>query len=814
MNRFALIALYRSLTRHKLYSALNIGGLAVGIAVFLVLGLYVRFETSFETWLPHHDQIYQVTSSLHLPDSTFNGDYPGTMAGLLEELQQDFPGVTGVRLRGGKNGGTVLRDGGAVAEDVAQVDPTFFTLFDLPMVQGDGRRALADPTSVLISRSTARKYFGTSDPIGQTLTVAMETPVAYRVAGVFEDIPANSDLKFSILTPLPKTKPWPLEWMWYRWGTAPLTTWLRFPTLAEARAFERKLPAFIDRRAVKDISPHASRFISLRLAPITHMHLQPTGPESAGTRLTIIALGVVGVLTLLIAVVNYVSLATARTGLRAREVAMRKVVGADRATLIRQFLGEAMLTVAISALLGLILAELGLPLVNAAGGLSLAIPYALVVPALAALVAVVGVAAGFYPALLLSRFQPAAVLASARGPGGGRAGSRLREGLAVLQFGLAIAFIIGTMVLVAQTQHNRKTDLGFRREGLMVVPSLAEPRIYPALARSLLDAFGRMPGVISVGVAGTAVGGDGDTGAEAVDPPRRVGVAPTFGVTMRSIQVGHDFFRTYSPRLLAGRLFDDAHGADDSDFEWWKGGRGRNVVINRLAVKALGFRSPADAVGKTFGGGFPRTIIGVVDQLRFFTPRAPDPPTYYQYMRNLPQSPIATIRFSGDPRAILEEARKAWRQLAPEVPFRADTADHKLEEFYKADDHAARLFAIGAVLAVAIACVGLWGLASFNTARRVKEIGIRKTLGASSKDIVLLLVGQFLRPVLIANLIAWPAAYFAARQWLAGFADRIALSPFYFLGASLIAVAIAVATVVGHALRASRAAPAWALRHE
>ena len=813
MNRFALIALYRSLTRHKLYSALNIGGLAVGIAVFLVLGLYVRFETSFETWLPHHDQIYQVTSSLHLPDGTFSGDYPGTMAGLLEELQQDFPGVTGARLRGGQNGGTVLRDGGAVAEDVAQVDPNFVTLFDLPMVQGEGRRALADPTSVLISRSIARKYFGTSDPIGQTLTVAMEAPVAYRVAGVFEDIPANSDLRFSILTPLPKKRPWPLEWMWNRWGTAPLITWLRFPTLAEARAFERKMPAYIDRRAVNDMGPHASKFFALKLAPITQMHLQPTGSESAGTKLTIIALGVVGVLTLLIAIVNYVSLATARTGLRAREVAMRKVVGADRATLIRQFLGEAMLTVALSALLGLILAELGLPLANAAGGLSLAIPYAVVVPALAALVLLIGVAAGFYPALLLSRFQPAAVLASARGPGGGRAGSRLREGLAVLQFGLAIAFIIGTMVLFAQTQHNRKTDLGFRREGLMVVSSLAETRIYPALARSLLDAFGRMPGVISVGVAGVAAGSNGNTSVESVDPSRRAGVAPTFGVTMGAIQVGHDFFRTYSPRLLAGRVFDDAHGADDST-EWWKEHRTRNIVINRLAVKALGFRSPADAVGKVIGGAMPRTIIGVVDQLRFFPPRIADAPTYYQYTRDPPPYPIATIRFSGDPRAILEEVRKTWRQIAPEVPLRADTGDHKLEEFYEADDHAARLFSIGAVLAVAIACVGLWGLASFNTARRVKEIGIRKTLGASSQDIVLLLVGQFLRPVLIANLIAWPAAYFAARQWLAGFSDRIALSPFYFLGASLIAIVIAVATVVGHAIRASRAAPAWALRHE
>ena len=812
MNRFALLSLYRSLTRHKLHAALNIGGLAVGIAVFLVLGLYVRFETSYETWLPHHDQIYQVTSSLHLPDGTFNGDYPQTMGSSLEHFRQDFPGVDGARLRGGKGAGTVLRGGEALTEDVAQVDPSFFTLFDLPMVQGEGRRALADPTSALISRATARKYFGTSDPIGQTLTVAMETPVAYRIAGVFEDLPANSDLKFSILIPMPKTPP-PSLWMWDRWGSATVTTWLRFPTLAEARAFERKLPAYIDQRATKDLGPLASKYFALKLVPITQMHLQPNGPESAGTKATIIALGVVGMLTLLIAVVNYVNLATARAGLRAREVAMRKVLGADRGMLIRQFLGEAMLTVGVAALIGLILAELGLPLVNAAGGLSLAIPYTLVVPALAAMVVLVGAAAGFYPALVLSRFQPAAVLASARGPSGGRAGARLREGLVVLQFGLAIAFIIGTMVLVAQTQHVRKTDLGFRREGLMIVPSLAETRVYPALARSIVEAFRRMPGVISVGVAGIAAG-EGGTSVDFVAPPARPGSQPTFGVTMGVNLVGPDFFRTYAPRLLAGRVFDDAHGADDSDFEWWKGGRGRNIVINGLAVKALGFRSPAEAIGKIVGGNFKMTIIGVVDQLRFFSPRVADAPTYYQYMRNLPANPIATIRFAGDPRVMLEEVRRTWRQFAPEVPLRADTGDHKLEEFYKADDHAARLFAIGAALAVLIGCVGLWGLASFNTARRVKEIGIRKTLGASSADIVMLLIGQFLRPVLVANLIAWPLAFAAARTWLAGFGDRITLSPLYFVAASMIAIAIAALTVVGQSLQASRAAPAWALRHE
>ena len=518
MNRFALLSLYRSLTRHKIYTALNIGGLAVGIAVFLVLGLYVRFETSYERWLPRHDQIYMVETALNLPGSPFNGAYPSTMAGMLEQIRQDFPGVTGTRIRGGKKGGSVVREGEAVAEDVAQVDPSFFEVFDLPMAQGDGRKALADPSAALISRSAARKYFGASDPVGKTMTISVDAPATYQVAGVFEDLPSNTDLQFSILIPIPKTPP-ASQWDWYQWGTASLSTWLRFATPAEARAFEEKLPAFIDRRAVQTLGPNPSKFLSLPLLPIAKWHLQPAGPESASRTLTITALGIVGLLTLLIGMVNYVNLATARAGLRAREVAMRKVLGADRGTLIRQFLGEAVITVAVAALIGLILAEIGLPLVNAAGGLSLTIPYGTVVPALAVMVVLIGVAAGFYPALLLSRYPAAAVLASAHAPGGGRAGARTREVLVILQFGLAVAFILGTIVLIAQTRHVRTADLGFQRDGLLVVPSLGDKLVDWGRARSLLTAFRDLPGIVSVGVANAGPGGDGNSTVDVVETP-------------------------------------------------------------------------------------------------------------------------------------------------------------------------------------------------------------------------------------------------------------------------------------------------------
>jgi putative ABC transport system permease protein len=807
MNRFALLSLYRSLTRHKLYAALNIGGLAVGVAVFLVLGLYVRFETSFEKWLPDHDKIYVVQTVWNLPGSPFNGRESQTMGGLLTQLREDFPGTVGTRIWGGEGAGSVLRRGVATKEDVAEVDPSFFDVFDLPMASGDGRRALADPSGAIISETLARKYFGTSDPIGQTITASYEQPRNYRIGGVFRDLPANSEQKLSLLLPLPKGE---RNDNWSHWGSSHLQTYLRFDTPAAARAFEQKLSAFVDRRASKDMGPHASNMQNLALLPLTEDHLASRTGGVSSKKLTVITLGLVGALTLLIAIVNYVNLATARAGLRAREVAMRKVLGADRGALVTQFLGEAMLTVGVAALGGLILAELGLPLVNAAGGLSLAIPYAMVVPALAVLVVVVGALAGFYPALLLSRFPAAAVLASSRSPGGGRAGTRVREALVVFQFGLAIAFMIGTVVLLAQTRHVRQADVGYQRDGLIIVRSIADDTVTPVQRRAVLEAIRALPGVQMVALGGEGAGGSGSKNGDNVP----LSGVPGDGPNLRWVTTGPGFFDVYGARLIAGRLFDPARREDDQQSVDMA--KGTNILINRLAVRQLRFASPEAAVGKTVGGDRPRTIVGVIENMRFDTPRDPIAPTYFYYTSDPATNVnmIANVRFSGDPRTMLAQIRAIWQRMVPQVPFEGDTADNRLARYYKADEQTTRMFGIGAGLAVLIGCVGLWGLASFNTARRVREIGIRKTLGASATDIVRLLVGQFLRPVLLANLIAWPLAFVAMRTWLAGFDDRVALSPLFFVGASLVATAIAVLTVLGQSLRASRAAPAWALRHD
>lgn len=805
MTGLSLINFTRGLTRHKREALLTIGGLALGIAAFLVLGLYVHFQTSFEKWLPGHDRVYLVQTEWRRADGPFTGTLPYTMGGLLEQLKQDFPGLVGTRIQGGEAGGSVIHDGAAVLDDIAQVDADFLRVFPLTMQRGDPATALADPNAVVISATAARRYFGTADPIGQTLTITLEKTASYRVTGIFEDLPDNTDLRFTMLTRIPAVHG---EDWWYKWGSTAVATYLRFPQPDAARAFTQRLPGFVDRRGFADLGPNASDTVALKLLPIADQHLHPAGKEGASLRLTVATLGLVGLLTLAIAAVNYVNLATARAGLRAREVAVRKVLGGDRAALMRQFLTESVLTAALATLIGLILTELSLPFVNAAGGLSLAIPYALVLPALALLAVVIGVVAGLYPALLLSGFPPAQVLASARTPGGGRSGARIREALVVVQFALATAFIICALVLIAQMRHVRATDLGFERDGLLVVSSLNYSDLEPGPTARLMAAFRAVPGVSAVTTADAAVGGLGNNNLDNFAIPGRPGTGPA----LRRTLVGSDFFAVYRPRLLAGRLFDEARRTDDAAGIPPEGER--NIVINRTAAARLGFAAPQDAIGKTFQTEGPRTIIGVIEDLRFGSPRLPSDPGYYMAFRGVAPFPVVTLRYRGETRRVIEDVRAAWQQILPQVPFIADTGETHLRRLYQDDDRAGRLFAIGTGLAVVIGCLGLWGLAAFDTQRRVKEIGIRKTLGASSADIVRLLVGRFVRPVLAANLLAWPLAFVAARTWLAGFDDRIALSPLFFVAASALAVLIAVLTVIGHALRASHATPAWALRHE
>jgi putative ABC transport system permease protein len=813
-----LLTLYRSLSRHRLYAAINVLGLAVGIAVFLVLVLDVRFETSFERWIPNASQIYVIRTSYVGAMAGLGGDYT-TMGGLLPELRGDYPKLLGTRIRGYSGS---LRDGAKVTpENFEKVDSTFFKVFDLPLIVGDKATALQAPDDLVLIEAKAKQYFGDANPMGRRITLAFDSEVrAYRVAGVLKDPPKSTDLTLDFLVPLKDPTDADDPW-WRHWGSTHLATYLRFAAPDEARALDDRLDGFTDRHGRKDIGPNAHTMFRLRTYPLLAMHLHDGRDLSDKDAVLVAALGVVGLLTLLLAAVNYVNLATARAGLRAREVAVRKVMGATGAALIIQFMAEAVCTAALGALLGVALCELALPLVNAAGGLSLKLDYTqdpTLLLAILATVAVIGLGAGAYPALVLSRFQPAGVLASAKTPGGGRVGARVREGLVVLQFAVAIAFTIATTVIVAQTSYIRRADLGFPRDGLIVVNSFDDSQVTPEQRASLLTAWRTLPGVIHAARSDIAPGFQDTANTNGY---KRHGQADYIH-DIAEVSIGSDFFQTYGAHLVAGRFPDVARGEDFilPNEVHPSGGAAhpiRSVVLNVSAVRALGFSSPQAAVDQIVVGETdrPRRIIGVVDDVRFLSPKIPVKATVYFGDLTDFSSAAAGVRYAAsNPQTVMNEMAKTWRSIAPNVPFRAKTIEQNLEQYYAKDDHQGHLFTIAAVLAVLIGCVGLYGLASFNTARRVKEIGIRKTLGASTGDILKLLVGQFLRPVVIANLFAWPLAWWAMSGYLSGFDQRIALTPAYFLAATALTLLIAVATVAGQAYAVARAEPAKALRHE
>ncbi|OAN57630.1 ABC transporter permease [Sphingomonas sp. TDK1] len=795
MHRLAWLALYRSFTRHKLFTLVNIGGLALGVAVFLILALFVRAETTFDHGVPGWDRTWVVRRTLQFPGAN-EVNIPSRRE-MLAQLQADHAGLTGTRLQ--LDDAALQLGNGSTSVKLGQVDANYFALFPFPVVAGDPGATLRTPDGVVITERIAQNHLPGGAPIGRMLKLTVDGEQRQFRVGAVVRLPKAMSLAGDLFLRLsPNASP-------FGKGMG-LQTLLRLDP-ADAPVATRLVERFDQRHPDPSLTGVASRFLlTNRLVPLGSLHLQ-----SPRDRIVVATLGLVGLLALLVAIGNYVNLATARAGLRAREVAMRKTLGATRGALIGQFLAESLATTAIAALLGLALVEIALPLVNAIGGTDLKLQYwggETILPPLTALVAIVGLIAGAHPAFVLSRFRPATVLASAGATGGGRSGRRLRATLVVLQFAIAIALMIGTGVLLAQVRHVQTADLGFDRQGLAMLSSFGDAGLDSAQRRDLAAAIAALPGVTGVAQSSIAPGG-GSFGI--LEMQREGGGGDKISVIQASI--GPGFFGLYGARLLAGRWFDPRRFASDDAGE----GKVHAVLLNRTAAARLGFATPAGAIGKVLTGSTaPQTVIGVIDDLRLMGPVQPVEPQAYALQGTGLTAPVLSLRYAGtDSRAVLDRVEQVWRRGAPAVPLKVQTVDQMLYETYvRADLERARLFTAGAVLAVLIGCIGLYGLAAFDTERRIKEIGIRKALGASTRDVLQLLVAKFLRPVLLANLIAWPLAWVAMQRWLSGFDDRIALTPWYFLAASALAASIAVLTVLGQSLRVARAEPARALRYE
>jgi putative ABC transport system permease protein len=820
----------RALAKNRTYSIINIAGLAIGMAACVMILLYIRYEKSYDTWLPDVENTYQFQTWYPHPQ---DGDPLFLqMASYVtkDRVLKDFPQVkAGVYVLGTQP--VFVKDGQAsTTENYLISDDDFLKVVNLPMISGTGTPAAG---TAILSQSEAMRRFGTDQVVGRTMsTISKGVTRDFKITGVFKDIPKNSSLKINAIERLDFNSFMAQEPQFMTcWGCQSGWVFLKTKPGTDIAQLQAQEPAW-EKRNIPD-QPNGTirynpgddqdwHFVNLR---DVHLGKAQGGAMTPGNdERTIKTFAVIALLILAMAVVNFTNLATARAGQRAREVALRKVLGATRRQLIVQFVAESILISAVAMLLALALVELLVKPFAAFLNADLALHYlgggGILVPAIA-LTLIVGIVSGLYPAFFLSRFKPAQVLKANRSAAETPGSGRLRTALVVAQFAVSIGLIICTAVIYGQTVYARHVDPGYKRDHILQVQDMNRYQVIPKV-QSIVEQMKRVPGVVAVGLTDIGVNTDNQNNTGLIPP------GSNKQVLIGQYGVDEGFLDAMGMKLLAGRWFDRNRPMDDLTFDFpiqkpqeiAYAQRGINVVLNQYAVRKLGFKSPQDAIGKVVkselfepGTGMANiNIIGVVGDTRFRSVRTPIEPIMFQDQHKGPGWMI--IRYRGDPATVEAAIESQWKQMVNDVPFQAKFSEDVMRDLYKAEDSRAKIFAAFSLLAVVIGCLGLFGLAAFTAERRTKEIGIRKVLGARTRDIVRLLVWQFSRPVIIANVIAWPVAWWMMRDWLNGFDQRIPLTPIPFILAAAIALGIAIATVVGHAMKVARANPIHALRYE
>ena len=801
-----------------------------------MLLVYVRYETQYDNWLPNAENTYQFQTYFTDPQTGERTDLQMSSYVSGERLKADFREIeSSVYVQATQV--TVLRGGEALqVENVGNVNGPFFDTLPLPLAQGDPRTALQNPGSMVLSETEARRLFGNANPIGQSLTVMVRgRQVDHRITGVLRDLPLNSHMRFAMLIRIDPTSYYAEQPQFLtQWGWQSGWNYVRLRPGTDPATINSRLPAWEERNIPdQNFGGQATNqgdFSEYALVNVQDVHLgraQVGAWRPGNDTTTIWTFTIIAFLILGMACVNFTNLATARASQRAREVALRKVLGASRRQLVTQFLAESVLIACISMLLALAMVELLLPAFASFLDASLSMTYigagGMLLPILG-LTLLVGAAGGLYPAFYLSRFQPAQVLKANKSSSEASGSGLLRNILVVAQFAVSIGLIICTAVVWSQTSYARNADPGFRRDGLLQVEGLSRRQIVPlhdAMAREIE----RLPGVAGVGrtTIGIATPNSQNTGV--IVPGQQL------PVTLGYYSVDPNFFQTMNIGLVAGRTFDRNRPMDDATLPFPENPDairaqiargGVNVVINELAARRLGFQNPADAVGRSFRaalveeeyGAVPIHIIGVVRDSRFRSIREPIDPIMFQVSTNDPTHFLVRYQPGADPAAVRAAVEAVWKRMVPDAPFIAKFSEDIILDLYKAEASRAQVFAGFALLAIVIACLGLFGLAAFTAERRTKEIGIRKVLGARIRDIVGLLAWQFSKPVIIAMPIAWGASWWAMKTWLDTFDTRIDLGPLPFVVAGLVALVIAIGTIASHAFKVARANPILALRYE
>ena len=785
MLKHYLTVTLRSLRQHRAFVLLNVLGLAVGIACALVIALFVRGELAYDRFHERADRIARVT--LETPDG--NVVVTPTVVGPM--LAREFPEVeTSVRLYDlGGFRPLVVRRGDVVHQEAAffYADSTVFRVFSFPLLAGDPETALTRPNTLVLTETAARRYFPDGEALGETLLVGDEP---YEVTGVLRDLPVESHLQFDFLASFVSTH-WAEEEIW---NSANFLTYLLFRDAASAEAFAPKLAARVDRaQAAGDFLP----MLDLALEPLASIHL-----DVEGRRRYVVLFAAIAALILLVACVNYMNLATARATARAKEVGVRKVTGAYRGQLVAQFYGEAALLTLVSLGLGVVLALALLPVLRGATGASLAFDLGdpLVPLGLLAVWAAVTFVAGSYPALLLSSFRPVQVLKGQ--PRSGRAAARFRKTLVVFQFAVSVFLLVGTAVVFSQLRYVQAKDLGFRGEQVVALP-VGDRQTYellPSLKRALLG----LPGVAHV-AAVNSVPGEQRAGyslvADGLDVPEGA-FFPIGGVP-----AGPDIVETLGLEIVAGSAFDVPEGYEPDSARYV-------YLVNEATLREAGW-SAEEAVGRRMtvsGDNRWGTLVGVFRDYHFLPLHEEIRPLAIFIDTDV--SELLVRMAPGDVAGSLAAVEATWERMVPHRPFAYRFLDEAFAEAYARERQLGRLVGTFAGLAVLIACLGLFGLAAYAAERRTKEIGVRKALGATARDIVLLLSREFALLVVLGALAAAPFAYWAAGRWLEGFAYHVPLGPGVFVLAGTVVLMIALATVAGQALRAASTDPVKALRYE
>jgi putative ABC transport system permease protein len=826
IRNYLLIAL-RNLVRHKLYSFINIAGLTVGLTCAIFIILFVRDQLSYDRWIPGTGNLYRVEDTMTLPgkppEQNAKTPFPASQA-ILDQIPE-----VQARTRLARRSITILVGNRQFPQTVDAVDPNFLQVVRLPLIAGDPASVFAKPESVVLSETIARKYFGDAPPIGKTIVASSQhcddsyqncqvQQQALVVTGILRDLPHNTQLQADVMVPNTSSASRVNQEMRESWVWLSSWSYVRLAPGADPNVVTQKFKTVIDHMLDPakrvNVRERGSDMLTPRFTPFVDAHLSTDrfgGMTPPGSWTTVYGFSAIGALILLMGCFNFTNLATARAMTRAREIALRKVVGAKRAQLIVQFLGEALVTACVALLFALALTEILLPLFDQVLGLPIEIHYfrdwrlSLFI---VAVTLVAGLLSGAYPALVLSSFRPASTvrLNSRNSQGAGLT----RTALVVLQFAVSIGLGIAAAVIFAQISFSRNVDLGFRKDAVVIVNTDGIP---PGTVDSLALRLRTGSDITDAATSQAVPFSDGNNNISAHPP------GATSSEEFVLVPASPDFMHLYGIKLLAGRLLSEQHGGDWvlPDQLQGKNVQPFNVLINATAARRMGY-SPQAAIGKTLAfdalGGGNATIVGVVADIKQHGPKNAVEGTMYMYWRSFPLGNLSVRIRDGREREGLAFIDRTWHAFAPGVAIQRHFLDDDYDRQFLTDERQGTLFGIFVGIAIFIACLGLFGLAAFTASRRTKEIGIRKVFGARVRDLVFLLLWQFSIPVLIANALAWPVAWYYLQGWLQGFAYRITLSPLYFLGAGAIALVIAWATVFVHARRVAGANPIHALRYE